>query len=221
MPCLRSILSDRHPLLVLDAASTRIQVGVLEGPPAVWRWQSSSEEAGVGLFTCLNALGFNPATAKGFLFCEGPGSILGIRSAAAALRAWLVLAPDTPVWSYRSLDLALHSIDDTEARVIADARRDSWHMAKRTAPMRRVPSSELGNSQHLYTPENFRSWSKLPPGITAAPLPYDLQPLLPKILDVDLFLPAPEPDAFLHEEPSYATWTPQIHRAPEPTRPSP
>ena len=33
-------------------------------------------------------------------------------------------------------------------------------------------------------------------------------------VDLDLFRPTDAPDAFLHEEPSYATWTPQIHRAP-------
>ena len=33
-------------------------------------------------------------------------------------------------------------------------------------------------------------------------------------IDADLFRATDAPDAFLHEEPSYATWTPQIHRAP-------
>ena len=30
----------------------------------------------------------------------------------------------------------------------------------------------------------------------------------------DLLRPAPLPEAFLHEDPAYVTWTPQIHRAP-------
>jgi hypothetical protein len=30
-----------------------------------------------------------------------------------------------------------------------------------------------------------------------------------------LFRQTEEPDAFLHEEPSYAMWTPQVHQAPE------
>ena len=36
----------------------------------------------------------------------------------------------------------------------------------------------------------------------------------PRVLDVDLFHETRAPDAFLHEEPSYVTWTPKIHRAP-------
>ena len=36
----------------------------------------------------------------------------------------------------------------------------------------------------------------------------------------DLFRPVAEPDAFLPEPPSYATWSPQIHRAAQPELPS-
>jgi len=47
-------------------------------------------------------------------------------------------------------------------------------------------------------------------------VPYDLAALfaLPAVADADLFRPSPAPDAFLHEEPAYAKWVPQIHRAP-------
>ncbi len=61
-------------------------------------------------------------------------------------------------------------------------------------------------------PDGFRHWSTLPAGVTGTP--YVLADLLPKVADRDLFRATDAPDAFLHEEPSYATWTPQIHRAP-------
>ncbi len=214
MPSLRQLLAEQAPLLLLDAASARIQVGFLGTDPSGWRWQCSAEESGVGLFECLEALQVNPLEAKGFLFCEGPGSILGIRSVASALRAWQVVSP-APIWSYRSLDLVLHTLPDPAARVIADARRDAWHLSTRGQPMRRTPSAELLNSEGLHTPAHFRQWTKLPPGIVPATASYELSELLPRLLDNDLFMPAREPDAFLHEEPSYATWTPQIHRAPD------
>jgi tRNA threonylcarbamoyladenosine biosynthesis protein TsaB len=64
-------------------------------------------------------------------------------------------------------------------------------------------------------PEYFRHWSPLPvPAKRIRTVPYALASLLPPLADAPLFAPASEPDAFLHEEPAYKTWTPQIHRGP-------
>ena len=41
-----------------------------------------------------------------------------------------------------------------------------------------------------------------------------LSPLLPRVAGADLFRATDAPDAFLHEDPSYKTWTPRIHGAP-------
>jgi tRNA threonylcarbamoyladenosine biosynthesis protein TsaB len=32
--------------------------------------------------------------------------------------------------------------------------------------------------------------------------------------DEPFFRESPEPDAFMHEQPSYVAWTPQVHQAP-------
>jgi tRNA threonylcarbamoyladenosine biosynthesis protein TsaB len=34
------------------------------------------------------------------------------------------------------------------------------------------------------------------------------------VLDAEMLISTDAPDAFLHEEPSYVTWAPHIHRAP-------
>ena len=73
-----------------------------------------------------------------------------------------------------------------------------------------MPTAELAGE--LVMPEGFRHWTPLPAGVTSTP--YVLADLLPRVADADLFRPTAAPDAFLHEEPAYATWTPQIHRAP-------
>ena len=61
-------------------------------------------------------------------------------------------------------------------------------------------------------PEHFRHWSAPPPNVKT--VPYSLAELMPKIWDADVLHASAAPDAFLHEEPSYVTWTPAIHRAP-------
>lgn len=209
MPTLRELLRDHAPLLVVDAASARVQVGTMSAKLPDARWQTSDDEAGVAIFRCAEQLGVELGAVRAYVFCEGPGSVLGIRSVAMAIRAWGVLQP-RPVFAYASLALVAHDIGRPEVGVVADARRDSWHLYQIGRGLRRVASGELAGE--LVLPENFRTWSKLPHPLTR--VPYELASLLPRVIDADVFHATDAPDAFLHEEPSYVTWTPQIHRAP-------
>jgi tRNA threonylcarbamoyladenosine biosynthesis protein TsaB len=208
MPTFREIATRHAPLLVLDAASSRVQVGWI-GKDGSSRWQASEDEAGVALFEGVSRLAVNIGDAGAFVFCDGPGSVLGIRSVAMAIRTWRVLAP-RPVFAYSSLALVAHALGRPEIGVIADARRESWHHYQLGRGLRRVPLAELSGA--LVMPEYFRSWSALPPHV--ARVPYSLADLFPRAADADVLLATDAPDAFLHEEPSYVTWTPQIHRAP-------
>ena len=207
MATFRQILSAHGPLLALDAASARVQAGWIETGAA--RWQTAEEEAGTGLFRCLDALGVKPSAAGAYVFCDGPGSVLGCRTAAMAVRAWLVVQP-RPVYAYHSLAMVAAALGQPAVNVIADARRDAWHCLAAGGPLRRVPTAELAGEQ--VTPEGFRHWTPLPSGVRT--VPYSLADLLPQVLDADLLRPTDAPDAFLHEEPTYATWTAQVHRAP-------
>lgn len=209
MPTLRQVLAAHGPTLLLDTASSRGQAAWIAGDVETARWATSDEETGVGLFRSIERLGVDVGEARAFVFCDGPGSVLGIRTAAMALRTWNILKP-RPVFAYSSLALVAHALGQKEIGVIADARRESWHHFILGGSLRRVPVAEL--SGKLVMPENFRHWSVLPADVKH--VPYSLEKWLPQVADADLLHPAPEPDAFLHEEPSYVTWTPQIHRAP-------
>lgn len=209
MPSFRQI-SAAFPALVIDAASSQVQVGVLP-PTGPATWQGGTDEAGVAVFQTIAALGVDLATVKTFIFCDGPGSVLGIRTVAMALRTWNVLQP-RPIYAYCSLALVAHALGRSELSVIADARRETWHHFRIGQPLRRIPAGELGGE--LVMPAGFRHWSALPAQVTSTP--YDLADLLPRVWDVDLLRPIESPDAFLHEEPGYVTWTPRIHQAATP-----
>jgi tRNA threonylcarbamoyladenosine biosynthesis protein TsaB len=210
MPSLNEILAAHPPLLLLDAASARVQAGLLAGDGG-GRWESSEDEAGVGVFRCVEALGVDMGAVGSFAFCSGPGSLLGIRTVAMALRAWRVALP-RPVFAYGSLALVAHAVGRPGAGVIADARRGAWHLYQLGRELRRVPTAELPSD--LLMPEGFRHWTELP----ATPVertPYSIAAMFarPAVAAAELFRPTDAPDAFLPEEPSYATWTPQMHRA--------
>ena len=208
MPTLRQLLAAHAPVLLIDAASSRVQVGLLAAD-GTGDWATSTEEAGVGVFQCLEQLEVYPGDVGAFIFCDGPGSVLGTRTVAMALRTWSMLTP-RPMFAYHSLAVVAHALGRPGVQIIADARRDAWHCLTVGETLRRVPTAAL--SGELMMPEGFRHWTPLPAGVTLTP--YSLAALLPQIMDEDLFRATEAPDAFLHEEPSYVTWTPQIHRAP-------
>lgn len=174
-----------------------------------FRWATAEGEAGTELFRGIAELDADPMAAGAFVFCDGPGSMLGVRSAATAVRTWCVLR-ERSVYSYHSLAIVAAVLADSTLTVIADARRETWHCLTLGSGLRRVPTAEL--PAQLVRPEGFRTWSKLDRPVRQ--VPYSLADMLPKVADADLFHLTAEPDAFLHQEPSYAKWTPQIHRAP-------
>ena len=217
MPSLRQLLSKHPALLLIDTASARVQVGLwTTGEAQPPRWRVSETEASTGLFECVDAVlreaGLRIADVSAFVFCEGPGSVLGIRTAAVALRAWRAIHSNAATYSYQSLDLVARAVNRPEVNVIADARRDTWHVMQLGQSLRRVPAAELGGE--LVMPEHFRHWTSLPSAVVTTS--YDLATLLAALPDADVFRIAEQPDAFMHDDPSYVTWTPQVHQAPRP-----
>lgn len=223
MATLAQLLASHGCILVLDAASTRLQVGFLRRDrPAIWR--RAEGEAGKALFAltdaCLREAELTLADVRAFAFCAGPGSMLGVRTVAMALRTWQTLAP-RPTFQFESLHLI--ALDLARAghprpfAVIADARRDSWHALEvhadaTLAPLRRVPAAELAGATHdLWQPTPLRAWSP-PPRVTRA-CDYDLAPLLAQHADADVFHVTSAPDAFQHEAPDYKKWSAQVHSA--------
>jgi len=220
MSSLTQLLASHGRLLVLDAASTRVQVGLIRnGAPS--RWRSVEDEAGTGLFTATERLLAEAGTGldevAAFVFCEGPGSMLGTRTVAMALRTWQVLKP-RPVYAYQSLAVAARGAWTQQARafaVIADARRDTWHVQTldsdgRLASLQRVSAGELPAGE-LLTPENFRAWAQ--PPRPAAVCSYDLAKIFSALADGDHFRATDAPDAFQHEAPEYKKWSAQVHSA--------
>jgi tRNA threonylcarbamoyladenosine biosynthesis protein TsaB len=210
MPSLSQILHENSPLLLIDAASERIQAGLF-GAKTGTRWSSRTEEAGVGVFECLDELDVDISSVAAFAFCEGPGSILGIRTTAMALRMWNALK-ERPLYAYVSLAVVARAVGRPDVGIVADARRGLWHCLHMGGPLLRVPAAEL--SGELMTPEGFRHWDPLPAGTVTTS--YDLGTLFadPSVEKAELFRETLDPDAFLHQEPSYAKWVPRIHRAP-------
>jgi tRNA threonylcarbamoyladenosine biosynthesis protein TsaB len=231
MPSLESLVAAHRAVLLIDSASACVQVGLWRlGSAAVWR--QSDREAGVAIFECAHAVlteaGIGLGGLGALVFCEGPGSILGIRTAAMALRTWQVVGGrPLPAFAYRSLELVARDlsgdISSASFAVTIDARRGTWHWIAAApgqipGPLERVPRSALAAFPgRLLIPVGFRSWAEPPRPFET--VPYSLATLWYRQGATDLLRPTEQPDAFLHADPAYATWTPQIHRAPRSAAP--
>lgn len=221
MARLTQLLANHGSILVLDAASQRVQVGLLQtGKSALWH--ATTDEAGRGVFagteSVLQQSGLTIDRIGAFLFCEGPGSMLGTRTVAMTLRTWLALKP-RPVYHYQSLAVAARFAWSHQASrdltVIADARRETWHCqpihADGSMPtLQRLPATELPAGD-LLTPENFRAWAEPPRPVASCS--YELAAIFPAVMDGDYFTATEAPDAFQHEAPEYKKWSAQAHSA--------
>lgn len=220
MSSLAQLLAAHGSILVFDAASQWVQVGLLRAGQSSL-WEHTDDEAGRGLFrgteTVLAKAGAGLGDIAAFAYCEGPGSMLGTRTVAMALRTWLVLKP-RPVFAYQSLALAASAEWRRTPRrlaVIADARRESWHTQLVAADgtlgvMGRFSAAELPVAERLM-PAGFRVWSKPPADLVSCS--YDLSVLTGAIADADLFRSVELPDALQHEAPDYKKWSAQPHSA--------
>lgn len=120
--------------LLIDASSpSSVVVAQLDATGKTWaRFEEEPAAALEGIFTASERAcpRFNPA---GFLFCEGPGSILGIRIAAAAIRGKNALGNSVPVLAFQSLHLSTALIarafpSEKNFAVLAESRMNAWNL---------------------------------------------------------------------------------------------
>ena len=96
--------------LVLDASGSNVQVGILDRDG--WRSfvideKPALESLFTGLRQCLEEVDSPASVIDAILFCEGPGSTLGLRIAATAAKTILrENEPSPALFLYNALDLA-------------------------------------------------------------------------------------------------------------------
>lgn len=153
--------------LLLDASSTQVQVGI----PSATGWLSLQRaEAPAlsflfeGLRRCLEETKSEIAQVDAIIFCEGPGSTLGLRSAltlAKTLKSQISPAPAFAV--YNALHAAALLCQNPEMPILADYRQGQWYLRETCGEIRVIEETEaLEIAQRSQTLRQRKSWRKLP-----------------------------------------------------------
>lgn len=220
-----SLTGREGSYLLLDASHPRIQTGILH--KGEWSaWEEHTAEAEQSLFcsaeNCLKESGLTLQGLAGFLFCEGPGSVLGTRIVAMAIRTWRILATPSPppVYAYQSLGLLAHFLlaegEIPPFGVISDARRNHWNLQEvdrsgQLLALRRISSEELENfPAALWKPEERHVSQPLPE--TVKRIDYSLRACAPLFFEDPLLQQTEEPTPLLLQAPSYTKWEHQPQR---------
>jgi tRNA threonylcarbamoyladenosine biosynthesis protein TsaB len=210
-----------EPCLVLDgSARVGVRVGVLRDG----RWSGegvAAEGALEATFACAEAAlrqaGLGLADIRSFVVCVGPGSILGIRVAALAARAWATLEP-RPIFVWESLAaLARSALAAGQSRpfvVALESRLKRWNTLV-------VPAEGGLSAPAELEPEQVRALglsvvasgevAAVFPGAWIVPTPWAELPAL--FATTDLLRPEAKPEA-LNPAAAFATWDGERHRGP-------
>ena len=177
--------SPESPWLLLDASGLSTRAALWQNS----RWlafRADPAPALTALFTATRAVLADAALALpevgGFLYVEGPGSVLGLRLAALAIRTWQTEKP-RPVQACGALHLAAALILTTTPAPFAictGTRQGFWHLLEVPHPdlanlaVRTIPDDELARvAVPLYHIPARKTWHPAP--AHARPLSADLQ----------------------------------------------
>ncbi len=214
-------MSAPEPCLVLDgSARAGVRVGVLAG--GRWVGQGISPDGALeGLFGCVEAAlaksNLKLGDIRSFALCVGPGSVLGIRISALAVRSWSALEP-RPIFVWESLAgiarSALVSGEKGPFLVAVESRLKRWHALEVSPDGSLGTPFEAEAAQLNSSGRRVLASSEAAPGVltshVAAPHPWLA---LPNFFTQPGFLrEESRPDA-LNVANDFATWSGERHRS--------
>lgn len=131
------MLPSNKASLVIDGSGIAVFAGLLD---AENRWLAKAERDGSPLeelFPVIEAVltesGLSLKDIGSYIYCMGPGSVLGIRLCAMAIETWQRLYPKSvQYYKYNSLQLSAHALlyatpDLKDALIVSDWKKGVWN----------------------------------------------------------------------------------------------
>lgn len=222
--------SGRPPAsLVIDAASKQIQVGIFTED----QWISKTSPKGDALETLFNSLesvlkssGYSLQEIQSLYFCEGPGSLLGLRLAAMAVQTWKILPEfsELQLLQYSSMELGACSIAQTlrvsqPFHLLCSFRKGQYihtRKSEETSTSYSVidynEAATLEGDVFLLDLNGKASLDKLP--VTVRKIDYSFD-ALPRLISTGTISPRAntKPEVLIPESPIFKRWDAKRHSA--------
>ena len=132
-----NMLPNNKVSLVIDGSGSKVFAGILD---AENRWLVKLERDGSPLeelFSVIEAVltesGLSLTDIGSYIYCMGPGSVLGLRLCAMAIETWARLYPKSAqYYKYNSLQLSAHALlyatpDLKDALIVSDWKKGAWN----------------------------------------------------------------------------------------------
>jgi tRNA threonylcarbamoyladenosine biosynthesis protein TsaB len=217
---------QQNVTLVIDGSGGGVFAGILDGQD---RWLAQAQRSGTALENLfpvieatLKAADLHFYDLSGYHYCEGPGSVLGLRLCAMAIETWRRLYPTpTQLHKYNSLQLcALSLLLDTpeikDALVVADWKKGAWNALKisngQTGSTEVLDDAALTAWQGaLYHLPQRKGWQSPPAG--AQTLNYEPARISDLRGHPSLLQATEEVELYNTGINTFQKWTPDRHRA--------
>lgn len=213
-------IDTKKPLLVMDASVLRdTQVGIFVKN----KWLLCEHSANAPLQSLfflvegvLQYAGLTIVDIGSYVFCQGPGSLLGIRLAAMAIRTWKAIDKNDkkPVYGYSSMaalqcmvSSKVKKSDRDSTYLVRPLRQNTWTVCKFLTPLEQMELSD-GQMKGLKGKVFGIEGDKAPPCSEYEKIPY----LLDHIKEADFLKILFEVengaiDAKVAQPPTFKKWT--------------
>jgi len=179
------------------------------------------EDASIALFSSisdlLSEISLPLEELKAIAYCAGPGSMLGLRTAAMGIRAWQAtgILEKVSIYSFTSLQIGAELASSQEVAdflLVTDARRHSWNAIERKngdiGEVKLISNESLeAYPGPIYTLTNFPSWAQ--PAKPLTQLPYLPENVFREPGIIRLLNPAPKVELLSLRSSEFAKWIPK------------
>ncbi|MEN8661609.1 MAG: hypothetical protein ACN4GF_06110 [Lentimonas sp.] len=211
--------------LVIDGSGCSVFTGVL-GDDGTWLAQSSLTGAPLEqLFPSVEAVlqkaGLKLSALQSFVYCEGPGSVLGLRLCAMAVETWSRLYPHSAhYFAYNTLQLCAQLLckdHELPARtlLVSDWKKGAWNaihindgQISATTVVDDATIAEWDGA--LYHLPQRKGWQK--PPANAQSINYTPERLPELLNDLDWLRSTEGVELYSSGVNTFAKWTPDRHR---------
>lgn len=206
-------------ILFLDACSPIVQVGILHNNQWIGYYKSEKQAMqslfeGTEICLAMSKMEFKDITH--FAYCEGPGSLLGIRVAIMAIRTWkaLKLFTGKKVYAYNSFRVSLELVKKLYERVcpyyiISGVRTGIWNILsdKEGEDIYEIKEDELkklkGDKWYFKQKKLLSSESN---DLCLRTFDYNIEMCAESFIEKKWLREVLEPEALVVEEPEYVKW---------------